>query len=118
MFLKRVDPFIKLSFGWTRDRLQSSLIDSAQWELLSPGERALAVCSCYFGAVSLSKDECNVTFGKSKSSLLYEYRRHSEDLLTHTSMLTIDDIAMIKALCLYVVSLAILASLPERRIGQ
>lgn len=104
IFRERVDPVVKLSLPWTMDRLQSAMADPALYKELTPGERALAVASCYFGVVGLAKDECLAEFGTSKLDMLAAYRGHCEQSLLHINMLAIDDLDSLKALCLYVVS--------------
>lgn len=104
-FRERVEPIIRLSFPWTLARLQSSMNNSAVFNELNLGERALAITSCYFGVVSLAKAECLADFGTSKVEMLSIFRRHSEEAIMRTNLLAINDIESLKAICLYVVSL-------------
>lgn len=104
-FLQRVNPIVKLSFPWTLDRLQSALTDAHHYERLTPGERALAIVSCYFGVISLSREECVEGFGKSKADLIADYQLHCDKCFMQLNLLAIDDIESLKALCLYIVRL-------------
>ncbi len=104
MFRERVDPVARLSFSWTLERLQSAVSDQSLYKKLTAGERALIVASCYFGVVSLTKDECLAECGISKPDMLTAYRYHCEQSLIHINILTISDMESLKALCLYVVS--------------
>lgn len=106
LFLQRVEPLVKMSFKWTLDRLQSALANDAEWIQLSDGERLLAISSCFYGAVSLSREESRENFGKSKPQLVTEFRGRCEDSFRCINILAINDIDTLKALCLYVVSLA------------
>ncbi|KAJ4163193.1 hypothetical protein LMH87_004937 [Akanthomyces muscarius] len=102
MFRERVDPVARLSFSWTLERLQSAVSDQSLYKKLTAGERALIVASCYFGVVSLTKDECLAECGISKPDMLTAYRYHCEQSLIHINILTISDMESLKALCLYV----------------
>lgn len=104
MFRERVDPVVRLSFSWTLERLQSAVNDATQYKSLTAGERALLVASCYFGVVSLTKDECLAECGTSKADLTTAYRYHCEQSFIHLNILTVSDMESLKALCLYVVS--------------
>ncbi|KAJ6790270.1 hypothetical protein PWT90_06586 [Aphanocladium album] len=101
-FRERVEPLIRLSFPWTLERLGLSLATTDEHYELTPGERALAITSCYFGVVSLSKAECVSEFGKPKGEMLEAFRQYSEQSLVNVNMLAINDLASLKAICLYV----------------
>lgn len=102
-FRDRVDPIVKLSFPWTLERLGRSITDPGHEHELTSGEKTLVIASCYFGLISLTKEECLAEFGKPKADMRATLRRHSENAFRNINMMAIDDLASLKALCLYVV---------------
>jgi hypothetical protein len=101
--MERVEPLVKISFKWTLDHLQAALTDAEKWTKLEDGEQALALSSCLFGAMSLATQECVGMFGRSKASLTNDCRFQCDVAFSRISLLAIDDISTLKALCIYIV---------------
>ncbi|KAH7245151.1 hypothetical protein BKA59DRAFT_475417 [Fusarium tricinctum] len=102
LFMERVEPLVKISFKWTLDHLQAALTDAEKWTKLEDGEQALALSSCLFGAMSLATQECVGMFGRSKASLTNDCRFQCDVAFSRISLLAIDDISTLKALCIYI----------------
>lgn len=101
--MERVEPLVKISFKWTLDRLRPALTDAENWTKLDDGEQALALSSCLFGAMSLATQESFSMFGRSKASLTNDCRFQCDLAFSRISLLAIDDISTLKALCMYIV---------------
>ncbi|KAM0444948.1 hypothetical protein ACHAQK_002485 [Fusarium lateritium] len=102
LFMERVEPLVKISFIWTLDLLRAALSDAEKWTKLDNGEQALALSSCLFGAMSLTSQECVSMFGRSKASLTNDCRLQCDIAFSTISLLAIDSLATLKALCMYI----------------
>jgi hypothetical protein len=101
--MERVEPLFKISFKWTLDHLRAALSDAEKWTKLDDGEQALALSSCLFGAMSLTNQECVSMFGRSKASLTNDCRFQCDIAFSRISLLAIDGLSTLKALCMYIV---------------
>lgn len=104
LFLERVHPVMKLSFPWTLDELEQALTDQDKWMKLGLGDQALVLAYCYFGSVTVSKQEAVDLFGESRAALRRNCRRCCEEALSRCNLLMAADVSTIKALCVYIVS--------------
>ena len=102
-FMERVEPLVKITFDWTLQQLRSSLLDPERWRQLSQGEHVQILSVCLLGVVSLSDDECMEDFGQPKSTLLLQHRTQCEALFARINLLAVDNMSVLKALCLYMV---------------
>ncbi|KAF4338223.1 hypothetical protein FBEOM_7888 [Fusarium beomiforme] len=101
-FMERVEPTIKISFTWTSAQLREAIEDAEKWRGLDNGDHALILSTCLFGATSLTCAECIDVFGRTKVSLTNECRVQCDMAFSRISLLAIDNISTLKALCLYI----------------
>jgi hypothetical protein len=80
------------------------LSDAAKWRSLDNGDHVLILSTCLFGAASLTNTECLDLFGRTKASLTNECRVQCDMAFSRISLLAIDSISTLKAMCLYIVS--------------
>jgi hypothetical protein len=102
--MERVEPIVKISFSWTLTHLRAALSDAEKWRRLNNGDHVLILSTCLFGAASLTNQECLALFGRTKASLTNECRVQCDMAFSRISLLAIDSISALKAMCLYIVS--------------
>lgn len=103
-FMERVEHIVKISFSWTLTHLRAALSDAEKWRRLDNGDHVLILSTCLFGATSLTNQECLNIFGRTKSSVTNECRVQCDMAFSRISLLAIDSISTLKAMCLYIVS--------------
>ncbi|KAF5568823.1 hypothetical protein FPHYL_2630 [Fusarium phyllophilum] len=101
-FMERVEPIVKISFSWTLSHLRAALSDAEKWRRLDNGDHVLILATCLFGATSLTNQECLDIFGRTKASLTNECRVQCDMAFSRISLLAIDSISTLKAMCLYI----------------
>ncbi|RBR10317.1 hypothetical protein FVER53590_12420 [Fusarium verticillioides] len=101
-FMERVEPIVKISFSWTLSHLRAALTDVEKWRSLDNGDHVLILSTCLFGATSLTNTECLDLFGRTKASLTNECRVQCDMAFSRISLLAIDTISTLKAMCLYI----------------
>ncbi|EXK86459.1 hypothetical protein FOQG_09729 [Fusarium oxysporum f. sp. raphani 54005] len=102
LFMERVEPIVKISFSWTLTHLRAALSDAEKWTRLDNGDHVLILSTCLFGATSLTNQECLDLFGRTKASLTNECRVQCDMAFSRISLLAIDSISTLKAMCLYI----------------
>ncbi|RBQ69220.1 hypothetical protein FVER14953_12420 [Fusarium verticillioides] len=100
--MERVEPIVKISFSWTLSHLRAALTDVEKWRSLDNGDHVLILSTCLFGATSLTNTECLDLFGRTKASLTNECRVQCDMAFSRISLLAIDTISTLKAMCLYI----------------
>ncbi|KAG5744811.1 hypothetical protein H9Q70_012485 [Fusarium xylarioides] len=101
-FMERVEPIVKISFSWNLSHLRAALSDAEKWRRLDNGDHVLILSTCLFGATSLMNQECLDLFGRTKASLTDECRVQCDMAFSRISLLAIDSISTLKAMCLYI----------------
>ncbi|KAK2472753.1 hypothetical protein H9L39_14928 [Fusarium oxysporum f. sp. albedinis] len=101
-FMERVEHIVKISFSWTLSHLRAALSDAEKWRRLDNGDHVLILSTCLFGATSLTNQECLNIFGRTKSSVTNECRVQCDMAFSRISLLAIDSISTLKAMCLYI----------------
>lgn len=102
LYKQRVHPFIKISFSWDLDRLESATSSGSSAQL-DDADRAL-VASIYLAAViSLTDAECRKKFGHPRATLITECHATCEKTMAATNLLGMKNIVALKALAIYLV---------------
>jgi len=69
-----------------------------------PAVQALNAAVCYLAVVSMSEDQCQSVFGTTKIMVVGDYRRTCEAAFEAAGLLMTDDIVVLQAFVLYLVS--------------
>ena len=114
VYLDRVDPVFKIIH---RPSIREFMIEGKRYLDYEPpnvAPVALACTVCYAAASSLSDDECQLLFGRSKDDIMSLYCRLSERTLAIADVVTTNDVTVLQAYVLILVScLAFPSSIPS-----
>jgi len=106
IYRRRVDPFIRITFSWELDRLQSATVLPSQINI-TDAEDALVSAIYLASIVSLSEAECQSKLYQPKSSLLLEHQTYCEEAMASTNILCMKSTVALKAMVIYLVSLLV-----------
>lgn len=105
VFKQRVEPLVRVLYRSQIDELSAH----TQTMMLQPRPRgteyALVLTIFYATANSLTDDECRSMFNLPQSTLLAECQALCEEALLQTNLFCMDDLATIKAVIFYFVSI-------------
>lgn len=104
IFLRQVDPLFKVLHG---PSLSAYLIEGKQYFDYEPGHpatEALAAAVYYAAACSLTEEQCLSIFGVKKEPVVARYRLASETSLIKAGFVTTNDLTVLQAYVLYLVS--------------
>jgi hypothetical protein len=99
-FFRNVHPLVKIGFDWDFNRLRSS---ADQREKLSSSEHALLFAIFLVSVGSVSDEECQQSFNRTKSDKLSEYQMLTEHALAQSDLLSTSSIILLQASTLYIV---------------
>lgn len=117
VYLDRVDPVFKILH---RPSLREFMVEGKpylDYELQHEAPMALASAVCYVASCSLDNYECRLLFGKDKDVIVAKYQRQTEEALAGVDVVTTNDLSVLQAYILVLVSspclLVLLLSLKE-----
>ncbi|KAK6220659.1 hypothetical protein LQW54_002104 [Pestalotiopsis sp. IQ-011] len=100
LYKQRVHPFIKISFSWDLDRLESATA-SRSHDKLDDADRALVASTFLAAVISLTDAECREKFGHPRATLISECHATCEKAMAATNLLGMKNIVALKALAIY-----------------
>lgn len=104
LFLQRIDPCFKILH---RPSVSAFLLDGKPYLDYKPGHEAPTALAhaIYYSAIScVEEDECWQIFQQSKSSMITKYRRECESALANADVVTTNDLTVLQAFVLSLVS--------------
>ncbi|KAI1849973.1 hypothetical protein JX266_004352 [Neoarthrinium moseri] len=103
-FKQRVHPFIRISFTWELERLESIVTLSPDSTQIDIAQNAL-IYSIYLSSItSLTESDCRTNFGLSKTLMLAKYQALCEESLAGTDILCMKNIMALKAMAVYLMA--------------
>ena len=105
VFLLQVDPIIKILH---RPSLSRFMIDGKaylDYPESHPSIEALRAAVCYAAVSSLTKQRCYDMLGADQPTLAMEYQEISEAAIERSGLVTSEDITVLQAFIIYLVSL-------------
>lgn len=104
-FVQNFDPLTKLFFVQDLLALRVKAIDHER-EHIPDDDCALLLAIFLAGVRTMTEKECSVLLKHSKASLMSHYQSHLEKLFAQIGIFAIDNIKIIKAVMIYMVSVA------------
>lgn len=104
VYLQQVDPIIKILH---RPSLSSLMLQGEgylKYPNGHPSVEALKAAVCYVAASSMTENQYRTMFHASKSSIVADCQRACEDAMERSSLLATQDITVLQAFVLYIVS--------------
>lgn len=104
VYLRQIDPVIKILH---KPSLSSCMLHGENYlgyPNKHPSHQAIRSAVCYSAASSMTEKQCRTMFHANKSSIMEGYRRLCETALERSGILATQDIAVLQAFVLYLVS--------------
>ena len=104
LYLEQVDPIVKILH---RPTLEGFMLQGGNYlgrDRDHPSVEALKAAVCYSAVISMSEAQCQAVFGTNKLMMVGDYRRACEAACERAGLLTTDDMVVLQAFVLYLVS--------------
>jgi hypothetical protein len=104
MFITQVDPILKTLHSLSVERWLVRGEGYLQYPERHPSVQALQASICYVAASSLPEQQCQTMLQQDKSRVTEELCRACETALFNANLISTDDVTVLQAFVLYLVS--------------
>lgn len=102
IYLSNVDPLFKILHAPT---IQNSVLGRIEKSSISRNEQALFSSIYFVSVASLENDECHILLHEQRKTLLSRFKQATENALCAANVVTTDEIEVLAAFLLYLISL-------------
>jgi hypothetical protein len=103
-FFHKVHPLVRISFTSVLRKLEYDAVFGGVRENVKDADVAFLFSIYLVSAVSLSEQECQGRLGRPRADVVGQLHALCEEAITRTGLLSINEIIVLKALMLYLVS--------------